>query len=80
MKVIKTVRLLNEIPDERITAMIEMRLEDQEAGMMEELLETYLSDLSFEIGRTDEYDFRQELKRKKHMVQDVISRMHEKAS
>ena len=50
MQVIENMRLPNDMADEGITAMIEMRLEDQEAGIMEELLEaTYLSDLSFDI-------------------------------
>lgn len=50
---------------------IELRLDQEDAAILQQLLEAYLSELRFEIGGTDRFDFRVGL----HEQEDRIKRM-----
>jgi hypothetical protein len=52
--------------------MIEIRLEEREASVIGEVLESYLSDLRMEIADTDSMDFREALKAKKTVIEKLI--------
>ena len=43
--------------------------------MLSEILTDYLSDLRMEIADTDNMDFREDLKRRREFVQEVIERL-----
>jgi hypothetical protein len=60
--------------------MVRVDFSDEEAGVMREILESYLSELSLEIGDTDRFAFRNDLKHKKAIVMDLIGRMHRMAA
>jgi hypothetical protein len=50
---------------------IELRLDEQDAETLQRVLEVYLSELRFEIGKTDSFDLRSGL----HNQEDRIKRM-----
>ncbi len=58
--------------------MIEFKDEDLE--IMREIFEIYLHDLTGEISSTETFAFREDLKRKKHFVLDMLGRMTRKAA
>lgn len=60
--------------------MVQLELEEMEAGLMKEVLDSYLFELGEEIGRTDKRSFREDLKRKRAFVRDVISKIETKAA
>ena len=51
--------------------MIQIELSDQEKQVLDETLQSYLSDLSYEIADTDLYDFREQLKAKKAILEKI---------
>ena len=51
--------------------MIQIELSDQEKQILEETLQSYLSDLSYEIADTDQYDFREQLKAKRAILEKI---------
>jgi len=53
--------------------MIHLDLTDEEAGILDEALESYLSDLRYEIGNTDSLDYRNMLKNKKAVLRKVAN-------
>jgi hypothetical protein len=54
---------------------------ESEVGLMREILDSYLHELSFEISNTDVLAFRQGLKEKKAHVIDLLNRFeHRKAA
>jgi hypothetical protein len=60
--------------------MVRVDFSDEEAGVMREILESYLSELSLEISDTDRFSFRNDLKHKKAIVMDLLGRMHRMAA
>jgi hypothetical protein len=50
---------------------IELKLEKEDAAVLQQVLEAYLSELRFEIGGTDSFDYRSGL----HDQEDRINRM-----
>jgi hypothetical protein len=50
---------------------IELRLDQEDAAILQQVLEAYLGELRFEIGGTDSFDFRSGL----HKQEDRIKRM-----
>lgn len=52
--------------------MHDLHLENDQRDALAEALETYLSDLRYEIGNTDAKDFRDELKRKKRLLEKTL--------
>jgi hypothetical protein len=55
--------------------MVQVEFEDKDAGLMKEILESYLFELTDEIGKTDKFSFREDLKHKRDFVKDVISKI-----
>ena len=53
--------------------MIQLDLNPQEKEYLIEALESYLSDLRYEIADTDSIDFREQLKAKKNALEKVLA-------
>lgn len=51
--------------------MIHLDLDEQERLILDETLLSYLSDLSYEIANTDQYDFRERLKAKRAVLEKI---------
>ncbi|MBI5473998.1 MAG: hypothetical protein HY961_16800 [Ignavibacteriae bacterium] len=49
--------------------------DSSELKVLEELVQESLGDLSMEIADTENYDFRQELKRKSEVLQAILSKL-----
>ena len=52
--------------------MIHLDLDATERSILMETLESYLSDLSFEIADTDRMEFREELKAKRDVLNKIL--------
>lgn len=57
--------------------MIDMKLTNEEAEELKDVLTSYVSELRMEIADTDKYEFRENLKRKEKFLKDLISRLSE---
>ncbi|MBE0616933.1 MAG: hypothetical protein IH608_03255 [Proteobacteria bacterium] len=55
--------------------MIRVDLTEPEADTLRDVLDSYLSDLRMEIADTDSLDYRDGLKRKKKVIEDVMGRL-----
>ncbi len=55
--------------------MTRLELTSQEAALLAQALETYLSDLRMEIADTDRHDFREELKRQETILRSLMDRL-----
>jgi hypothetical protein len=55
--------------------MKQLQLDDAQASMLREVLESYVSDLGMEIADTDSMDFRQSLKARKQFLTSVIEQL-----
>lgn len=51
--------------------MISLELESQEIQILDETLQFYLSDLSYEISNTDMKDYRDKLKSKRAVLEKI---------
>jgi hypothetical protein len=60
--------------------MAEYNFDDDEKRLMREILEGYVHELTSEIFRTDTPAFREDLKRKRSVVRDILGRLSEKAA
>ncbi len=49
----------------------------EEAGMLKEILESYLSDLRMEIGSTENMNFREEMKKREDFLKRLIQKLGE---
>ncbi len=56
--------------------MAQLDLTGDEAAVLRQALEAYLSDLRMEIADTDAHDYREELKRQ----EDILTRLEERLS
>lgn len=54
---------------------MELELTRDETDVLSEALQIYLSELHHEIADTDKMDFRNELKRKRELLQSVYDRL-----
>jgi hypothetical protein len=61
------------------TTMTRIELTPEKAGMLREILESYLSDLRMEISATDLHDFREKLKNKAQFLRELLDQLEEKA-
>jgi hypothetical protein len=52
--------------------MIHIDLDNTERSILMQTLESYLSDLSFEIADTDRMEFREELKAKRQVLNKIL--------
>lgn len=55
--------------------MIRIELTDSEATTLQDVLDSYLSDLRMEIADTDRMEFRESLKAKKKVIEGVLGRL-----
>ncbi len=55
--------------------MIRIDLSEAEAATLQDVLDSYLSDLRMEIADTDRMDFREGLKKRKKVIEDVMGRI-----
>ncbi len=53
--------------------MIHLEMNDEEREVLAATLESYLSNLRYEIADTDSYDFRQQLKVKKAILMKIAA-------
>ncbi len=60
--------------------MVRVDFSDEEAALVREILESYVSEVGLEIHKTDTYDFRTNLKHNKAIAMDLIGRMHRMAA
>ena len=51
--------------------MIHLDLDEQERQILDETLQSYLSDLSYEIADTDQQDYRDQLKAKRAVLTKI---------
>ncbi len=56
--------------------MIHLDLSREEREVLKHTLESYLSDLRYEIADTDKMDFRQRLKEKKAVLEKILAALH----
>lgn len=61
--------------DSEEESMATLTLSDEEAGLLKEILDGYLSDLRMEIADTDSMDFREMLKKRKAFLGRVIEQL-----
>jgi len=54
---------------------MDLHLEAAEAELLRRVLTSYLSDLREEIGKTEDYDMRQSLKREEEQIKSLIERL-----
>jgi len=55
--------------------MTHIDLTEAEAATLQDVLDSYLSDLRMEIADTDRMDFREGLKKRKKVIEDVMGRI-----
>jgi hypothetical protein len=55
--------------------MIELKMSSEEAVALNEVLTSYLSDLRMEISATDIKDFRDRLKEKEKLLENILSQV-----
>jgi hypothetical protein len=54
---------------------MELLLESGETDLLKRVLNSYLSELRGEIGKTDDYDFRQGLKQDEEQIKSLLARL-----
>ena len=54
---------------------IELKLDKEDAAVLEQVLEAYLSELRFEIGATDSFDYRTGLHKQEDRLKGMIGRL-----
>ena len=59
---------------------MELKLEQPEADLLIDILESHLGDLRMEIGKTENFDMRNELKHDEEMLKSMIVRLKATAS
>ena len=55
--------------------MAQIELTDQEAELLRNVLEEYVSDLRMEVSNTDNMDFREALKEKERILRGLVERL-----
>ena len=55
--------------------MITLELNAEESSLLREVLESFVSDLSMEIADTDKLEFREQLKKKKAFIFELLERL-----
>ncbi|MBE7519036.1 MAG: hypothetical protein HS107_07285 [Thermoflexaceae bacterium] len=54
---------------------MELKLEQSEAALLKQVLERFLGNLRMEIGKTENFGMRQELKADEEVVKAIIARL-----
>jgi hypothetical protein len=66
--------------NERIRNMTRFDFNEEEISMMRGILETYLHDLTSEISNTEKLSFREDLKKEKNFILNMLGRINKKAA
>jgi len=53
--------------------MTTINLNQEQHGILQEILTSYLSDLSMEVGGTDKYEYREQLKHKEAILKEILA-------
>lgn len=56
--------------------MLQLELTREQATELRDVLESYLGDLRMEIAGTEQKEFREALKRRKELLNDVVARLN----
>ena len=56
--------------------MPDLKLTNEEAAELKEVLTSYVSDLRMEIADTDKYEFREQLKQRKKLLVNLIAKIN----
>lgn len=56
---------------------MQLTLQPDEATLLKDILTSYLSDLRMEIGDTENYELREDLKRDEEMIKVLLARLAE---
>jgi hypothetical protein len=59
---------------------MELSLQPEEVTLLRQVLANYLADLRMEIGKTEQYDFRQALKRNEALLKGLLARLESPAA
>ena len=59
--------------------MITLSLNDEQAAVLRDTLESDLSDLSVEIASTDRMEYRDEIKRERERLREILSQLEHRA-
>lgn len=54
---------------------MQVQLEPTEATLLADILDTSLGDLRMEIGKTENFDLRNELKRREESLKNILARV-----
>ncbi|MGE5620605.1 MAG: hypothetical protein ACM3US_15265 [Sphingomonadaceae bacterium] len=54
---------------------MELALQPEEARLLRDILSEYLSDLRMEIANTEQYEWREEMKKREAAIQEIIVRI-----
>ena len=54
---------------------MQVQLEPAEATLLADILDTSLGDLRMEIGKTENFDLRNELKRREQSMKNILARV-----
>jgi hypothetical protein len=52
-----------------------IQLAEQEAQLLQSVLEEYISELRMEVANTDSMDFREDLKRKEEILKSLVNQL-----
>ncbi|GAB4108643.1 MAG: hypothetical protein Kow001_06740 [Acidobacteriota bacterium] len=55
--------------------MVELRLDQEEAAILRQVLDSYLSDLRMEVANTDLLEFRERLKHEESVLKELLRRL-----
>jgi hypothetical protein len=53
----------------------QISLSEEEAAVLKDVLESYLGELRMEVSNTEQFDFREALKRKEAVIKGLIGRI-----
>ena len=54
---------------------MQLQLDDAEVTLLRTILERHLGDFRMEIGKTEDYDMRQRMKRDEQSIKDILERL-----
>jgi hypothetical protein len=58
--------------------MVQLELSPEDAATLRTVLESVVSDLRYEINKTDSHDYREDLKRKQKLLEGVLGQLGER--
>jgi len=58
--------------------MVQLQFTDEEAGLLQNLIQNYMPELEVEIHRTEEHAFREALEEKEKLLHDMLLRLEQR--